>query len=68
VSLRLRQSTRCATCGTSCRVAPLELMARGLKGSRGAWLWWQVVLCPPCQSGLRHQLGTPQLQELESGE
>jgi hypothetical protein len=66
VSVRLRKRTRCHTCMATCQVVPMELMVRNLNGAHGAWLWWQIALCPPCQTALRGQLGTPQLQELEA--
>jgi hypothetical protein len=66
VSGILRPRVSCRACGVRCRVAPLELMLRGGNGRHGEWLWWTVALCPPCQTALRHQLGTPQLQELDA--
>jgi hypothetical protein len=68
VSTGLRKRTPCQACFVPCRVTPLEVMLRGVHGARGAWLWWQVILCPPCRAALRAQLGTPQLQELDAPE
>ena len=64
----VRRRAHCNACGALCRATPLELMIRGGNGYQRHWLWWQVVLCAPCQVGLHSQIGTPQLHELESGE
>lgn len=61
MSIGRRQRTRCHVCEQRCQVTPLEVMARGVTGKRGNWLWWTVVLCPPCQFAQLHQLGKPRL-------
>lgn len=50
MSVRQRERTACADCGTRARVSSTEVMVHGGQGQRAYWTWMGLMLCPLCRS------------------
>lgn len=59
------QRMRCRHCHQPCRVIPLEVMVRGVRGWRGHWMWGQLAVCPACQVALLDQLALAEFVDQE---